>query len=944
MNENIVEAFKANSSYAEEVFLKYKENPELVGSDWRNYFEGFQKGFELAVKLSDNVSPLEDVLSKIPRGVDSNQSETSSLDREFEIKAHSLMQAYIDLGHLKAKINPLEDKESPQASVEELSLEFHGLKENDLQKPTVACVSLGLAPQALSTLIQTLEKTFCNKLGIETQHIENQEEKKWLLNSLMTPHEELSKELKLDIYKDLVNADALEKTIATKYLGKKRFSIEGSDSQILALESFMDAYSTLGSEEFNIAAAHRGRLNLLVHTIGKPLENLFSEWEGLPSKELFGDGDVKYHFGYECERKTRSGRTIRVSMPNNPSHLEFVNSVVTGSTRARQDYYHNRDRTKVTNIILHGDAAISGQGIVYESAQMMSLKGYSVDGTLHIVVNNQVGFTTDPVDARSSRYPTAVGKVTGSPIFHISSESFEDLHRLMRVVAEYQKRFQKDVYINLVSYRRYGHNEGDEPSFTQPLMYKVIKAKKTPYEIYMKKLVSENFDEANLKDLYAKKKHEITAVYEKVKKEKTPIKQFYPQRDFADLKIEGLDAILAPVKTSLKKDTLKTIGEKILKLPDTFHINAKISKIIIHERAEMLKENKAIDWGFAELLAYGTLLDEGYSVRLAGEDAQRGTFSHRHCVLIDAENGKGFNTLKNCENNSSVDAIDSLLSEEAALGYEYGYAITHPKSLVVWEAQYGDFVNGAQVLIDQFISSGESKWCQSQGLVLLLPHGFEGSGPEHSSARLERFLQLCADGNMQVCSFTKSSQFFHALRRQVVRDFRKPLIVMTPKSFLRDASVASKLDEFSHGAFEEILDDNHVKDPLKVERVLLCSGKIGLDLIHHREKESKDNRSAIVRLEQIYPLHMDKLVKILMRYKNAKTFAWVQEDPENMGAWQHLYFDLRKALKLSKKQSEIIYIGRSSRPSPAVGLEKRHRLEQEDIIKCAFTSKKDCHI
>jgi 2-oxoglutarate dehydrogenase E1 component len=907
MSANLNSLFQINSGYAQQMYDLYKQDPNAVDRQWRAYFEGYKE-------------------------------ELEEIDATFEFKVVQFVQAWKSFGHLHAKTNPLgiEPKKNPI-----LFKETYGLLNEDLGRQTRAGFLAGFDSMPLADLIQQLENRFAGSVGAEIDHIQDLEERDWLYSEFAKINQPISKENQLAIYTELAKADALEKTIATKYIGKKRFSIEGADAQIPACESFLEESANLGVEECTVAIAHRGRLNFLVHVVGKPLEKLLAEWEGYPHENMWGDGDVKYHNGYESVRNTRGGKQMNVAMCFNPSHLEYVSSTVMGNTRARQAAYHNSDKSKVACIVFHGDAALAGQGIVYENAQMVTLEGYSIGGTVHVVANNQVGFTTNPADARSSTYCTDVAKVTNSPVFHVNAQNLDQLDRVMKICAGYRNKFKKDIYVDLICYRRYGHNEGDEPTFTQPVLYKLIKEKSHPYEEYMNYLtLNHGFDSTQLQNIYAQLRADMNATYDKVKSEKLKIEQFVPLRDAGKLTLVGEAEILKPTDTKFSIEKLKEIGQKICSVPSDFHVNPKLARIIVSERNEMAQGNKPVDWGMAELLAYGSLISEGYSIRLTGEDVQRGTFAHRQVVLTDSENNSRYNLLSGINEKAKVEVINSFLSEEATMGYEYGYAALQTNALTLWEGQFGDFANGAQVIIDQFISSGESKWRQSQGLVLLLPHGMEGMGAEHSSARLERFLQLCAQGNMQVCYFTNASQLFHAFRRQMLRPFRKPMIVMTPKSFLRSQRAATSLENLANGSFEEILDDSRIAKNNLVERVLVCSGKIALDLFDALETEkykSLSEKVAVIRLEQIYPFHSDKMNSILSKYKNAKTFAWVQEEPSNMGAWQFVRPKLESVLEKCGL-SKLVYLGRSARVAPAVGLEKLHHIEQETLIEAALTS------
>jgi 2-oxoglutarate dehydrogenase E1 component len=943
MSGNFNSVFQNNAGYVEEMFARYSSDPSSVGIEWRSYFEGFIEGFGTATALAKDVSHFDELLKNMSEASAkvSDASHSGSINADalsFEFKVAAYVQAWKTYGHLQARTNPLRYK---PANVHTLVPEVYGIVKEDFTRKTSAGILLGLGLMKFEELSIELEKRFAGAIGAEIEHIESPEERAWLHAEFAKIYAPIKKETQKSIYQELARADSLEKTIATKYIGKKRFSIEGADAQYPAVESYIEECGKLGAEECSVAIAHRGRLNFLVNVIGKPLERLFTEFEGYPNDKLHGDCDVKYHYGYESERLTRSGKKMIISMPFNPSHLEYVGSVAMGDTRARQTIYYNGDTSKVASIILHGDAAFSGQGIVFENVQMMSLPGYNIGGTLHIVANNQVGFTTDPIDSRTATYCTDVAKVTGSPVFHVNADNLDVLHNLMLIAANYRTKFKKDFYIDLVCFRRHGHNETDEPSFTQPLLYKTIKDKSAPYEEYAKYLVSShNFLEEELKSIYNNFRSEMNLVYDKVKKDHLLIEQFVPLREAGELKLASEKDMLKPAKTQLSITKIKDLALKICNIPASFTPNPKLARIIVAERKEMAEGNKKLDWGMAELLAYATLLNEGFSIRLAGEDAQRGTFSHRHATLIDYENGNHCTSISSCANeNSKVEIINTLLSEEAAMGYEYGYAVRQVKGLVLWEGQFGDFANGAQVIIDQFIASGETKWAQTQGLVLLLPHGMEGQGAEHSSARLERFLQLCANGNMQVCYFTNASQIYHALRRQVLRNFRKPLILMSPKSFLRSPRAATTLEELASGHFEEILDDPRVSKASKIERVLFCSGKISLDLFDALEKEEFKNKSditAIIRIEQLYPFHSEKAISILSYYKNVKTIAWVQEEPSNMGAWSFIRNELDLVIKKSGYNMSLSYFGRSRRATPAVGLEKQHFIEQEKVIKISL--------
>jgi len=909
--------FQNNSGYVEELFERFEQDPSSVGLEWQGFFSGFRAG------LSSS-APTE-VASSSP----------------FEWNMARFVMAWKHFGHLKAYTNPLATIPPKTPSV--LLPESYGIEETHYNLQTQAGSLLGFTPSSIKELIDKLHAVFAGPVGAELEHIQDPEERAWLYQEFFNIYNPIEKSVQKQIYEELATADSLEKTIGTKYIGKKRFSIEGADSQIVACESFLDESAKLGMKECTIAIAHRGRLNFLVNVIKKPLADLFAEFEGYPHDKMRGDHDVKYHAGYESERTTRSGLPLRINMPFNPSHLEYVDSVAMGDVRARQTQYHGGDTTAVACMIFHGDAAIAGQGIVYETAQMMSLTGYNIGGIIHVVANNQVGFTTDPSDSRSSTYCTDVAKVTGSPVFHINAEHVDDLHCLMIMAAKYRAKFKKDFYVDLVCFRRFGHNEADEPTFTQPLLYKIIKDKPAPYETYLEYVSKEHgFSAEELKERYAQIRASMNAVYDETKAAHRSIAQFTPHRDAKALVPAGeLEMLSHPAPAAFPAEKLKELAVRLCEIPDDFHVNAKLSRIIVGERKDMAQGQKPVDWGMAELLAYATLLEEGFNLRLVGEDVQRGTFSHRHATLVDSETGAKYTPLAKINTQTKVEIINSLLSEEAAMGYEYAYAATAVNSLVIWEGQFGDFANGAQVIIDQFLAAGETKWCQQQGLVLLLPHGLEGQGPEHSSARPERFLQLCAEGNMQICYLTKASQIYHALRRQMHRPFRKPLIIMSPKSFLRSPRVSTSLEELSTGSFSEILDDTRTSlKPENVKRVLLCCGKIALDLLDVLEKDeykAQSTQTVVIRIEQIYPLHTQALAKILSQYKKATELFWVQEEPANMGAWPFLQIELAEVIKNTPFKN-IFYCGRSRRASPAVGLEKLHLIEQDRLLKSALTS------
>lgn len=946
------------------MYDRFLHQPDSVSAEWRAYFDGFKEGFAVGVEAARFQGGLPGGLSRDHGGESGSSASTgaflppqamalaaaeqngvSSLPMlsqlSVETAVYQLTRAYQEYGHLKAQINPLE-QERP-ITPEVMLPERYGLVGLALEQRTAIGVHFGWEPMKVQDYLERLEALFCGPVAIEIEHVCTDAERNWLDSRISRILRLPETKTRRHIFEELARADALEKTIATKYIGQKRFSVEGADAQIVALETLLDHGSSLGVTEFCLAMAHRGRLNVLVNVAHKPLKNLVAEFEGNADPSHFGDGDVKYHCGWETQRETRSGRKVAVSMSFNPSHLEFVDSVVMGEVRAIQEQRHEGNKRSAVPVILHGDAAFAGQGVVYESMQMVGLKGHGVGGTIHIVANNQIGFTTNPSDSRSTRYCSDIGKTFGAPIFHVNGDALDELHQVMCLAAEYRHEFGKDVVVDIVCFRRHGHNESDEPAFTQPHMYKLLKGKKAPYEDYFSRLLASEpgqFAENDLSAVYQGFRNEMDAQYMEAKSRREKSHIFPEARRSAELIYGGeRDILAAKQDTCVARDQLIMLGSKLLQLPEGFQPNKKIEKIILEERRQMLEGAKPVDWGLGELLAYASLLSEGHSVRICGQDAGRGTFSHRHAVLVDTQTEERFVGLRRtAAEGARVDVIDSFLSETAALGFEYGFACRYHNALTIWEAQFGDFCNGAQVIIDQFVVSGESKWGQSNGLVMLLPHGYEGQGPEHSSARLERFLQLAAQGNMIVGSFTRVSQLFHALRRQVKWSIRKPLIVMSPKSFLRNPRAAVPFELLSDEGFHEILDDERRLEPGRVDRVVFCSGKVALDSFAHSEslKEDQSLTTAIVRVEQLYPFAREKAKAVLARYPKVKKVFWAQEEPQNMGAWQHVRDEIESVLKLLKIKGGVQYIGRSRRASPAVGVSKLHGKESAALLDAVF--------
>lgn len=920
-----------NVDYIDELFARYAQDPMSIDPSWRYFFEGLELGTEAPP------APVSEELVAAP----------SAVDLLTEAKVAELIQTYRTLGHVIADVNPL----APQtASHPSLELSRFGLSDADLNRTFHAGKLIGLGAAKLSEIIAKLRQTYCRAIGVEFTHIQNQIEREWLQSRMESAQNlpQLDTETRKFILKRLVESENFERFLHTRYVAQKRFSVEGGESVIPSLDCLIETAADFGARSFVMGMAHRGRLNVLVNILRKKPEYILTQFEGNYRVDLEeGEGDVKYHMGYSADFKTRSGKETHLSMAYNPSHLEFVNPVVEGITRAKQTHLNDSDRTQVVPILIHGDAAFAGQGVCYETLNLSQLTGYKTGGTLHIVINNQVGFTTSPKDSRSTTYSTDGARMLEVPIFHVNGDDPEAVWYVSKICAEYRQKFKKDVFIDLVCYRRHGHNEGDEPTFTQPILYKKIKAHPTTREIYAQKLIAQGIvTEKESQSLLDDNMNFLTGVQTQVKAEEPqPITRMIStlQGNWKGLKRVGPMAheeLFKPSETAVPAEQLKKLAEKLNHIPESFHLHPKLARFF-ESRLKAIQEEKGIDWGNGEALAFGTLLQEGYGVRLSGQDAERGTFTHRHSVLNDFETGATYAPLNHiAPGQATYQVYNSELSETGVLGFEYGYSLADPASLVIWEAQFGDFANGAQVIIDQFISSSESKWLRMSGLTLLLPHGFEGQGPEHSSARLERFLQLCGKNNIQVCNLTTPAQLFHALRRQVKRDFRKPLVIMSPKSLLRHPLAVSSLGDFSRGTFQEVLDDVELSRDAKtsVKTVLLCSGKVYYDLIAERTLR-KRNDVAIVRIEQLYPWPEARLNTILSQYKNAKKFVWVQEEPRNMGAWTYVFNQWCGGYGNFQEKvggHSISYAGRDMAAAPAVGSMKVHESEQKALLEKAF--------
>jgi 2-oxoglutarate dehydrogenase E1 component len=886
----------------EELFIQYQKDPNLVDKTWQDFF----KGFEFA-KTDYSVSS-----SVIPENVSK------------EFKVINLITGYRMRGHLFTKTNPVRQrrKYSP-----DMSIEVFGLSEKDLDTVFQAGSEIEIGPSKLKDIIAHLEKTYCESIGVEYMFIRNPEVLAWLQEHMEKTKNipAFTKKEKQRILNKVVEAVTFENFLATKFVGQKRFSLEGAESFLPAMNALMEHGVELGIEDYVIGMAHRGRLNVLANIMNKPTKDIFTEFEGRPSEDGLFDGDVKYHMGYSSDVTSDSGKKVHISLTPNPSHLETVAPVVQGITRAKIDRRHKGDYKKACPIIIHGDAAIAGQGIVYELLQMSHLDGYRVGGTVHFVINNQVGFTTNYRDARSSTYCTDVAKVTKCPVFHVNGDDVEALCLVAKMAMEFRMKFRKDVFIDVLCYRKYGHNEGDEPRFTQPLLYKEIAKHPNPKEIYAKKLVAEgSFTQQEIDVVEKAFKDSLEQNLDEAKKtEKAKLTSFL-QGPWQGVKMADDKAFDVSPITAIDEKLFLNLAKKTTELPKDKKFFNKIERLFA-DRQNMITNNN-YDWAMGELLAYASLMTEGHQVRFSGQDVERGTFSHRHAVVKVEDSEEEYIPLNNIGAAEKLDIYNSLLSEYAVLGFEYGYAYASPNALTIWEAQFGDFFNGAQIIIDQYLSSSEYKWRRMNGLVVLLPHGYEGQGPEHSSARMERFLQMCAENNMQIVNATTPAQQFHVIRRQLKRDFRKPLVCFTPKKLLRYPSCVSTLADFTKVNFQEVLDDNI--DVKKVKRVAFCSGKIYYDLIERRAVEAAED-IVFVRLEQLYPFPKKQVDAIVKKYAQAKEYLFVQEEPENMGPYRFVDKNLRTL--------NLKYVGRDEAASPATGFAKRHAAESEEIMTTIFS-------
>jgi 2-oxoglutarate dehydrogenase E1 component len=952
--------FGANAPFIEELYARFLEDPSRVDDDWRVFFEALaeQKGDVLkevrgaswapngarVIDVPDTEMPRAAANRNVKVGAGSmplaGQSEEAIKAAAFDTsRAFLLIRSYRIRGHLEADLDPLGLVR--QAPHRELDPTTYGFKDEDWDRPILIFGTLGLGDAAtLRQIMDRLRKTYCGKIGVEYMHISDPDQKAWIQERIehVENRTDFTLEGRRTIMQRVVEAEGLEKYLGIKFVGTKRFGLDGGESLIPGIEQILKRGGQLGVREVVIGMPHRGRLNTLVHVMHKSYTALFSEFQGRSSQpeEMRGSGDVKYHLGASADREF-DGQVIHLSLSPNPSHLEAVNPVVLGKARAKQDQRHDEDRSQVMAILMHGDAAFAGQGLVAESLDLSDLGGYRIGGTIHYVVNNQIGFTTLPTFSRSGPYCTEIAKIVQAPILHVNGDDPEAVVHTCRIATEFRQHFKRDIVIDMFCYRRYGHNESDEPMFTQPLMYKQIGSHKTVKEVYAARLEAEGVITA------AEVQGMDAALREKLDKALEAAANYKPNKaDWLEGKWAGFTE--APGEedrkgtTSVELDKLIGVGKAISEPPKDFELNRKIVRLL-GEKRKSIETGKDIDWATGEALAWGTLLAEGTPVRLSGQDSGRGTFSQRHSVLVDQNNDSHYVPLNHvAPGQARFEVIDSPLSEAGVLGFEYGYSSAEPNALVMWEAQFGDFANGAQVIIDQFICSGESKWLRMNGLVMLLPHGYEGQGPEHSSARLERYLQLSAEDNWQVIVPTTPANYFHALRRQVRRSFRKPLIVMTPKSLLRHKDCVSALTEFGPGSsFRRILiETDQLTDPAKVRRVILCSGKVYFDLVAERRKRKIDD-IAILRIEQLYPFPMNRLGMRLSQYPNAEV-VWCQEEPENMGAWRFVDRRIDRALSaIDVKAKRPVYVGRPESASPATGSARTHLKEQADLVDRALT-------
>jgi len=942
--------FSANVIFINEIYQKFLENPQTIDQSWVNFFN--ENNDELKAILADyngpswskrnlkvvgsqdfdissnSIKEVKKDQKSSPKNIEAISKNSASGNKDLEIRLSKLIDAYKKFGHLASSLDPLELK--PIKNVAEISLQAHDLSQDDLLKE----VNFANSQVKLAQVISNLNHIYCNKIGAEFDYIFDQQEKNFLTseleNTVFTP---ISNDEKKKILSEIIRSERFEQFLHKRFPGAKRFSIEGGESSICAIEKIIDNSAKSSVKKIIIGMAHRGRLNVLTGVMNKPYHRLISEFQGTPGipESATKSGDVKYHMGFSSKRKIADNE-ISLSLAFNPSHLEAVNTVVAGRIRATQDLLQDASRTQALALLIHGDAAFAGQGSVAESLVMNGTAGYDTGGVIHIIVNNQIGFTANPTDSRSTLYASDLAKSINAPIFHVNGDEVEDVVKISNIISRYRQTFKKDAVLDIICYRKYGHNEGDEPFYTQPVMYSKIKDHPSLEKIYSQKLISEGIVstqqyQAMVDEFETMLNNEFNLASSFKATEADWLKG-----DWQHIK-NGENAIS---KTSLSRKKLSELIEKICTIPSDFNANPKIVKQL-EARKNAVLEGKNIDWGNAEALAFASLVDQGNNVRITGQDAGRGTFSHRHSILHDMANGNRHNIFSALSQNAKYEVYDSVLSEYGVLGFEYGYSLSAPNSLTIWEAQFGDFANGAQIIFDQFIASSEVKWLRKSGLVMLLPHGYEGQGPEHSSARLERYLQACANDNLRVMNITNPANFFHALRNQILNNDRKPLIIMSPKSLLRHKLAVSTIEEFTNFDFRSVIIENEkLCEDSKIKRVILCSGKVYYDLFEARQAK-KINDIAIIRLEQLYPFPINEISDELKKYKNAE-IIWCQEEPKNMGAWHFADDYLEETLiKIKHKISRAKYVGRIACASPATGYGSYHAKEQKQLIDEALS-------
>ncbi len=897
-----------HTGYIANLYDQYLVNPDAIEPSWRSFFQGYDFASE-KYTLHDGDTDVQ-----VPENVLK------------EFKVIDLINGYRTRGHLFTKTNPVRERRKYEPT---LAIENFGLSKNDLDTLFDAGEIIGTGKATLREIIKHLETIYCESIGVEYMYIRNPEEIKWLQRKLNknSNHPSYSAETKKYILNKLNQAVTFESFLQTKYVGQKRFSLEGGETLIPAISAVIrNASENYDVEEFVLGMAHRGRLNTLTNIFRKPIRDIFSEFEGKDFEDEDIDGDVKYHLGLTTHKTLKNNKELKMNLVPNPSHLETVGPVAQGIARAKIDTDYNENNSKLLPILVHGDAAIAGQGVVYEVIQMSNLNGYSTGGTIHIVINNQIGFTTNYLDARSSTYCTDVAKVTLSPVLHVNADDVEAVVHAVEMALDFRMKFKRDIFIDLLGYRKYGHNEGDEPRFTQPRLYKAISKHPNPRDIYAQQLLKEGvIDNGYLNTIISEFKAFLEKEYQLSKQVETSKVCEFMKDTWKDFTRRGLESILSPENTKYPKSKLKEIATVVSTVPEGVKFLRKAERIL-RDRAKMVFETDKIDWGMGETLAYGSLLQEGFNVRISGQDVERGTFSHRHAILrneISEERINLLNTISDAQGKMYI--YNSLLSEYGVLGFDYGYAMANPNTLTIWEAQFGDFSNGAQIIFDQYLSAAEDKWKLQNGIVILLPHGYEGQGSEHSSARMERYLQLCAIDNMIVADCTTPANFYHLLRRQMKRNFRKPLIVFTPKSLLRHPLAVSKLDEFANGSFQEVIDDT--LNPENVTKLVFCTGKFYYDLLAERTK-LENNTIALIRIEQLFPLHLEKLKQIIAKYPNAKKYVWAQEEPENMGACSFML-----------QRFKLVNLEIASQPFyavPAAGSSARFKRRHQRVINKVF--------